>query len=68
MKQWVVTVPITAKAFVEVDAESREDAIEKALDAVELDNVEEWEPHKIISEGNFFHGTINEIEAEEEGA
>lgn len=64
-RTYIVTLPITGKLCVEVDAESEEAAIKAALigDDLILDNIEEWEAAKQICEGNFFHGMLNEAEA-----
>jgi len=52
MKTWVVTVPIAGHAYVTIEAESEEDAINKAIDTVTLQDVEEWQAIKQFNEGN----------------
>ena len=64
---YYVDVPIVARANVSVDAESEEEAIRMALEEVTLDDIEEWEAHKVIVEGNFYHGNINEVRVEDAG-
>lgn len=67
-KTWNVTVPISGRVFVTVEAADEESAIEAALEAVgDVDqrNVE-WEAHRRIVSGNCFHGMQNEIDVEEE--
>lgn len=49
-----VTLPVTGKAYIEVEAASEEEAIEKALDSTDLtiENIQEWEAVERINEGN----------------
>lgn len=70
MKKYTVKVPIVAVCYVEVEAESEKEAIKKAMGSNDLtiENVEEWEAHERIVEGNICH-TYNykaEIVDEEE--
>lgn len=65
MKTFVVYIPITAIATVELEAENAEQAFKLARDKASLEDVETWETHKKIVEGNVFHGVINEYEVEE---
>lgn len=62
MKRYMVKVPIVAVCYVEVEAESEEEAIDMALNSEEcnLENVEEWEAFEKIVEGNFVHTYHNE--------
>lgn len=55
MKTYTVTMPITGKAIVEIEADSEEDAIRMALETVELQHIEEWEALETISEGNVLY-------------
>jgi nicotinate-nucleotide pyrophosphorylase len=66
MKTYGVSLPISGTVYIEVEAEDEDDAIEKALisDQCVLDNIETWEAHRQITQGNFFYGTRNEAEAE----
>ncbi len=41
-ERYNVVLPIAGHAYVTVEAESSEDAIEKAMEIVTIDNVEEW--------------------------
>ncbi len=52
MKTWEVTVPIAGHAYITIEADSEEEAISKALDEVNLDNVESWESVRQFNEGN----------------
>ena len=47
-----------------VDAESEQDAIDKAMDDedINLDDVVEWDMTQHITEGNIFYGIKNDIE------
>ncbi len=75
MKEYFVYVPATAVFNIRVEAESEEEAIEKALDypfgikvkddptdAVILDD---FQLHRSIVEGNWFRGSQNEISVEQ---
>ena len=70
MKRYTVEVPIVAACYVEVEAESEEEAIDLALqsDELRLENVEEWDAHRIIAEGNCLHTNYNraQVVCEEE--
>lgn len=52
MPTYNVTLPIAGHAFVEVEADSEEAAIEAALDAVTRDDIEEWEALREFNRGN----------------
>ena len=54
MKLYTVKVPIVAVCYVDVEAESEKEAIQKALVSEDctLKNVEEWEAFEKIIEGN----------------
>lgn len=74
MKDYDVAIPITGTLWVTVEAESKSDAVDKALYSAELDldNLEEWEAHRQISEGNILYAKHNRAYAqlafgEEEG-
>lgn len=64
MKNYQVTVPITGIAFISVQAESEQEAIQKAMDNVTINEVESWEAHEHIVKGNVFYGVQNEVECE----
>lgn len=65
MTDYVVRIPITGYVIVEVEAESEEEAIEKAFNSEILsDNIEEWELHQQVVTGNVYHGMLNSIEIE----
>lgn len=64
MKRYIVEVPIVAVCCVDVEAESEKEAIDLAFksDKLNLENVEEWEAHRIIAEGNYLHTYHNRAE------
>lgn len=64
MKTYDVTLPISGYAIVQVEAENKEAAIDAAMDAVEMDDIEEWETHRHIVQGNVFYGKCNDVEVE----
>lgn len=73
MKLYTVKVPIVAVCYIEVEAETEEEAVGKAFesDDLKLENVEEWEPLEHITQGNViytYHNdaeVVSEIEIEE---
>ena len=68
MKTYSVILPITGVAYLEIEAETEAEALEKAFDNVTLKDVEEWEAHKRIVSGNVLHASQNEYEVTEMGA
>jgi len=52
MKTYEVTIPIAGHAYRTVNAESEEEAIEKALDEASLTDVESWETLRQFNQGN----------------
>ena len=66
MKSYYVTIPITGYVFVDIQAESEDEAKEKAFNSDFCSNdIEEWSTHEKIVEGNVFYGMQNEIDIEE---
>lgn len=73
MPKYIVNLPLVGEVSVEVEAESKKDAIEKALDnftfigdiEVKDGYLESLDPMRKLVEGNFFHGPISEAYAEE---
>jgi hypothetical protein len=58
-----VTLPVTAKLYIEIEASSEEEAIELAVNAeVNSGMIEEWSTHEAICDGNEFYGLLNEPE------
>lgn len=68
MKRYTVKVPIVAVCYIDVEAESKKEAIEKAFesDDLNLKNVEEWEPLEHITKGNVIYTYHNDAEIVEE--
>lgn len=55
MKSWDVTIPIAGHAYLTIEADSEEEAIEKALDTVRLSDIENWEGLRQFHQGNICH-------------
>lgn len=55
LREYQVTLPITGLAYLTVEAESAEQAIEQAMEIVTHDDVHEWEAVHSIMEGNVCH-------------
>lgn len=51
-REYYVKVPIAGHACVTVEAESKEEALEKAIEVVTIDDIEEWEAMEQFSQGN----------------
>ena len=51
-KTYSVTVPIAGHAFIEIEADSEEEAIELAINEVTLENIEEWTSLAQFNRGN----------------
>lgn len=79
MKRFAVRMPCTMSLYMEVEAETKEDAKEaayalnfgvvtKAADEAAEDAelyIEEFEMHDYVTRGNVFYGVLNEIDIEE---
>ncbi len=52
MKTYAVKLPISGVAYLEIEAETEREAIDKAFEEVTLDHVEEWEALEQINRGN----------------
>ena len=52
MREYQVTVPIAGHAFITVNADSEEEAKEKAFAEITLDHIEEWEALEQFNRGN----------------
>lgn len=66
MKQFTVRIPITGYVEVSVDADDIDAAIDKAFDVATIDNIEEWDLHRTVTEGNVCHAMLNEVEIYED--
>lgn len=62
MKEYEVLLPITGHLVVSVEAESKEEAVKKAMEEGTIDDLESWSATEIIVEGNIFSGELNEVE------
>lgn len=57
MAEYQVTLPISGYVLVTVEADSESEAIEKALlEDIKLTDIEEWEAHDKVVEGNVWRG------------
>lgn len=56
MKTWDLTIPITGRLAVQVEAETEQEAVEIAVSNAALSDLIEWQAHDEISRGNFFFG------------
>lgn len=65
MTEYCVSVPICGYAVVMIEAENEKEAIEKAIENVDLSDMESWEALEHVVEGNCFNGPLNDIEVEE---
>ncbi|EPZ47610.1 hypothetical protein [Alicyclobacillus acidoterrestris] len=65
MKTYIVEIPLTGYVSVEVEAESEQEAIDRAFEEAQLEHIEEWDLHRQIVRGNVFSGLRNEIHVEE---
>ena len=52
MPTYNVTIPIAGHAFKTVEADSEEEAIEKAMEEVSIDEIDEWGPLMRFNQGN----------------
>ena len=67
MKDYFVRLPMAGIASVQVEADSEEEAIEKAmLSEITIDNFEEWDVFGSICTGNVCHAPLFDAYAEEE--
>lgn len=51
-REYHVTVPIGAHAFLTVVADSEEDAVDRAMEEVTLEHVEDWDVMREVNRGN----------------
>lgn len=65
MAKYLVKLPVTARAVLEVEADDEDGAIEAAFEAVALTDIEEWEALRTVSKGNVLYA-ISPWEAEAE--
>ena len=63
MKTYEVTLPITGHIYIVVEADSEEDAIERAMEQYSRDDIENWEATESGAEAT----TDDEDDEEEEG-
>jgi hypothetical protein len=61
---YCVTLPITGACWVEVEAETTEEAINKAIDNAARHTLAQWQAHRSICSGNVCELGITEAHAE----
>ena len=67
MGTWNVTLPISGVIYTTVKADSEKEAIDKALEGeYTYEDIETWETHKHIVQGNVCYAVQWSAEAEEE--
>jgi hypothetical protein len=66
MATYAISMPITGFIYKEVEADSEEQAKEK-FHQLELktDDIEDWEIHNHVTQGNMFYGMLNDVDIEE---
>ena len=66
MKTYEVQLPISGSVYVEVEAENEDEAIGKALEADwTMNDVQEVNVYRKLTEGNIWYGDCTEANAEE---
>jgi len=63
--KYMVSIPITGVAVLEIEAENEEQAVDMAFEKVTIDDIEEWDAVGKIIQGNVFYGIMNEFNVEE---
>lgn len=61
MRTYELTIPIAGVAYMTVEAESEEAAIEEAFNKISTEDIEEWEAFRAITRGNTLYAPLNEI-------
>lgn len=66
MNRYIVSIPVTGAVHVEVEANTRGEAKEKAWNKIDEEGESaagdiEWEFHECVTEGNVTHAMLNEI-------
>ena len=66
MGKYLVIVPVAGHAFIEVEADSPNEAEVLAFERLGPENLEDWEPLEAFNEGNVCHCPFPwEVEVEE---
>jgi hypothetical protein len=55
MAKYSVTLPIAGYATLEVEASSKDEAINEAMDACSFEDIESWDPLVKFNSGNVCH-------------
>jgi hypothetical protein len=68
MTKYSVQLPVTGYIIKEVEAANEAAAIEAALELpATADEIEEWQTHKQVTQGNVCYAVLNDANAEEIG-
>lgn len=66
MKTYCVRIPIAGYLETEVEADSKESAIDAAMSkTLTMDDIQSWDTHRQLIKGNIFYGSCSEAEATE---
>lgn len=66
MKKWLVELPITGYVLIEdIEADTREQAIEKAFEMAVIEDIQEWAPCANVTRGNVSYAVRNSVYVEE---
>ena len=64
-KKWGVTLPIAGSIYVEVEADTEDDAIEAALSCdVSSSDINDWDMMKAITRGNVCYARVHKAYAQ----
>ncbi len=55
MPTYYVTIPIAGHAYIYVEADNEDAALEKGMEDITIDNIETWEPMETFLEGNVLY-------------
>lgn len=67
MREFQVTVPIAGVAYITVEAETEEEAIDEALGTVGREHIEDWQALRHITQGNVCYAPVWHASAEDLG-
>jgi hypothetical protein len=67
VRTYGVTIPITGKAYLEVEAEDEEAAIDEALNTLTIDDFEDWEPTSQIEAVTFDDEEVDNYDPADNG-
>jgi hypothetical protein len=66
MPRWSVQIPVSGYVEVEVEASSKDEAIDVGMQQeVGSEDIVEWETLRHVTQGNVFYGVLAEADAQE---